>query len=347
MTTIPIAVLGLTALLATPLLAVAQDDPPAPRREAVLLEDVTCEARLYDVRDLAQRDAHDSTGPRLRLTVPGADDDEPPVANREAAREVVVTQLANVIRAFIEPPLEPGEAVQPVGSTHVVVNGRSEQHAWVEAFLARHRARGSKTVVLEAELYLVPAEIWGTLGLGDGPRVLDHGDESGLLARLQNAELDRMSAPRVAIRSFDHMQMSSLTHTSYIREFRVERVEIDGRQQAIADPVIDVVRDGIVLDGTAGELDAGVIAVDLGVDMTKLQRPIPTVECRLDGLPDVAPVKIQLPRVDRVEARVTARLTDGGRVVLGAPALDGRHPVLLVRASIVADDPAKPGAVRR
>ena len=321
-------------LLLAPLTLVSALSAQERTEPQVVLEDVTVEVRLYDVRDLAKRDGVEKrpAGPNLVLRNPEGEIES---ADFAFDRETVVKDLANVIRAFVEPPLDDEESVLAVGASHIVVSGRSAQHRWVETFLNRHRQGPPPTVDLEVELFMVPKARLGEIGLAKGTRIVEDGQEEALLTALRGDGIDRMSAPRIALRAFSHVSMSSLTQTSYIKDFEVETIEIDGKKQQIADPVIDVVRDGIVLEGTSGELEDGLLGVDLGITLMQLERPIPTFSTTL-GV-GTQPVTIQLPQVSKVEARLTARITDGGRVVLTAPLLDDRYPVLVVRSRLVVD----------
>jgi general secretion pathway protein D len=103
-----------------------------------------------------------------------------------------------------------------------------------------------------------------------------------------------------------------INQTAYVRDFDVEVAQA----AFIADPKVDVIQDGIVLDVQPIILnDRKYILLDLNPTVAELQRPIPTFTTSLAG--STLPVTVQLPNLTVTRFRTTAKIPDGGTVLLG------------------------------
>ena len=103
-----------------------------------------------------------------------------------------------------------------------------------------------------------------------------------------------------------------LNQITYVQDFDVEVA----LAAFIADPVIGVVSDGIVLDvrPTIAH-DRKYIMLELRPTVATLVRPLPEFTSSLAGL--TTPVTIQLPELQVSSANTTAVVPDGGTVVIG------------------------------
>ncbi len=120
-----------------------------------------------------------------------------------------------------------------------------------------------------------------------------------------------ITAPRLVIYNNTRASMSVLRHTSYIRDFDVEIAQA----AAVANPVVDVVRDGVVLDvRPVVSADRRFITMELRPTVMTLDLPIPTFTTTL-GVGQ--PVSIQLPSVTLQRVRTTVTMPDGGTLMLG------------------------------
>jgi type II secretory pathway component GspD/PulD (secretin)/tetratricopeptide (TPR) repeat protein len=162
-----------------------------------------------------------------------------------------------------------------------------------------------------------------TLGGGDGEL-----DNAGGLAvqytYLDDTELELIlravekrqrseiiTAPRLLVHNNTRANMSVLRHTSYIRDFEVEIAQ----SAAVANPVVDVVRDGVVLDvRPVVSSDRRYITMELRPTVMELQLPIPNFVTTL-GVGQ--PISIQLPRATLQQVRTTVTMPDGATVMLG------------------------------
>jgi hypothetical protein len=120
-----------------------------------------------------------------------------------------------------------------------------------------------------------------------------------------------------------------------------EVVYVHPGPQAIADPVIDVVREGTHCDLAGIEIEPGLYALDIEFERTEIERPIPTKEIQVTI--DSTPVTISQPTVLTSSLSSTVLLRDGAGVWFRVP--DGERELLvlvqmeLVPAPDAADEP--------
>ena len=120
-----------------------------------------------------------------------------------------------------------------------------------------------------------------------------------------------IASPRLLIYNNTRASMSVLRHKSYIRDFDVEIAQA----AAVANPVVDVVRDGVVLDvRPVVSSDRRFITMELRPTVMTLDLPIPTFTTTL-GVGQ--PVSIQLPSVNLQRVRTTVTMPDGATLMLG------------------------------
>jgi type II secretory pathway component GspD/PulD (secretin) len=100
--------------------------------------------------------------------------------------------------------------------------------------------------------------------------------------------------------------------TTYVRDFDVEVAQA----AFIADPKIDVVQDGLVLDVQPTILnDRKYIILNLTPTVAELERPIRTFTTSLAG--STLPVTLQLPNLTVTNFATTVTVPDGGTVLMG------------------------------
>jgi type II secretory pathway component GspD/PulD (secretin) len=103
-----------------------------------------------------------------------------------------------------------------------------------------------------------------------------------------------------------------INQTTYVRDFDVEVAQA----AFIADPKIDIIQDGIVLDVEPTiQHDRKYIILNLNPTVSELTRPIPTFTTSLAG--STLPVTLQLPRLTVTNFSTTVKVPDGGTVLLG------------------------------
>ncbi|QDU66668.1 hypothetical protein [Engelhardtia mirabilis] len=120
-----------------------------------------------------------------------------------------------------------------------------------------------------------------------------------------------VTAPRILIFNTARSHLSVLNQQAYVQDYDVEIAT----GASIADPIIAVVEEGVVLDvRPVVSADRRYITLELRPTVAELQRPIREITT---GLANLTPVTIQLPELDIQKVRTTVPLPDGGTVLLG------------------------------
>jgi type II secretory pathway component GspD/PulD (secretin) len=122
-----------------------------------------------------------------------------------------------------------------------------------------------------------------------------------------------LTAPRLTAFNTQRAHVTVQNQIAYIRDFEVEVAQT----AAIADPIVGVVQDGVILDVTPTvSNDRKWITLELRPTVATLVRPIPTIQTNL-GQAASTQVNIQLPELRLQGAETTVRVPDGGTVVIG------------------------------
>jgi hypothetical protein len=222
------------------------------------------------------------------------------------------------VTGFIRPPLRDDEGVAVLGQDKLVLLGRAEQHAWLEALIKR--ARETKESQIDVS--------FGVFGLTETsfeehffPILGDQGNEERTRAVLAGSDetdewLERvlidtdeqMSHPRLVARPMTRVKVGQSRQVTYIKDFDVEKA-------SVANPIIGIIRDGFETEVLAAFVDDSMIALDLLYSRQDLVRPIPTFKTTL-GVGQ--PVTIQLPEVRTTRLQQKLLIPDGGLAILCA-----------------------------
>ncbi len=165
-----------------------------------------------------------------------------------------------------------------------------------------------------------PGELDNSGGLALQYAFLDDTELEVILRAVQKTERSEIVvAPRLLVYNNTRAHMQALRHTSYIRDFDVEIAQA----AAVANPIVDVVNDGVVLDvRPVVSADRRFITMELRPTVMELQLPIPTFTTTLGT---GQPVSIQLPDVTLQSVRTTVTMPDGGTLLLGGMKLAERR----------------------
>lgn len=338
-----LARLGLLGLaFAAPLAAQAVDDArrvlpqPVPLGEPQPLGAPQAEATLeiYFVGDLIGAPQFEP----LPDLLGGADD--PMLAEErlawlegmEARRQRADTSLValeEVITAYIEPSWkEVGGDLRAVGYDSLVLLGTPPQHAWLTRFLETQRA-ATGFVHIEVQVYTVDHDALDSLGI-DGTRKLltDEAAVESLRRGIEQLGFEAfVSTPVVTYPRQDAM-VSVLNSMSYISGW--ELVIVEPGAQTVADPMVETVQEGVVIELRAVPLAPGYWSVDSSVVLSNLKRPIATEQVALgdgSGFAEVGlPVVVKVGLSSRIAVQA-----GGGAALLAYDQLDGRDVVVLLQ----------------
>ncbi|MCC7065808.1 MAG: hypothetical protein IT456_23575 [Planctomycetes bacterium] len=152
-----------------------------------------------------------------------------------------------------------------------------------------------------------------TGGLTAGWTWLDDTQVSMILRAVEKQQdVEMVNSQILSVLNRERGHVAVINQTAYVRDFDVEVAQA----AFIADPKVDVIQDGIVLDvQPVIQHDRKYIILNLNPTVAELTRPIPTFTTSLAG--STLPVTLQLPNLTVTNFSTTAKVPDGGTVLLG------------------------------
>ncbi|TDJ68655.1 MAG: hypothetical protein E2O39_12850 [Planctomycetota bacterium] len=299
--------------LSTPALVIAllaaQD---SGRRVPILATD---EAQTYEAKSLAPDTAlrlydvgHLTGHTRLRDLLAGFADTanrieiEGAIARLERLERLrtevrsTTDSLVATIREMISPPLQ--EDIQRVdhldrGSLALV--GTRVQHEWLAQFL--EAASGFNGLIdVQASIYVLEEGGLAELSQVRSGEVLSPAQVTALVGELELADVTAVTSPRVTTFPFQEAQLSIIEQVAYIKDYELKI--LPEQSVEIADPVIDVVNTGVIMQVRGVPLANHKLGIFASLEYSVLERPIRTIEMTLGAMGHQ--VTIQLPHVTRV-----------------------------------------------
>jgi type II secretory pathway component GspD/PulD (secretin) len=132
-----------------------------------------------------------------------------------------------------------------------------------------------------------------------------------LRAVSKSERVELVTSPRITVHNTARGNLSVLNQVAYVQDFNVEIAQA----ASIADPIVNVVQDGVVLDvRPVVSADRRFITLELRPTIANLRRPIREVVTTLGSQNSVT---IQLPEVEIQRVRTSIPMPDGGTVMLG------------------------------
>jgi type II secretory pathway component GspD/PulD (secretin) len=132
-----------------------------------------------------------------------------------------------------------------------------------------------------------------------------------LRAVSKSERVELVTSPRITVHNTARGNLSVLNQVAYVQDFDVEIAQA----ASIANPVVNVVQDGVVLDvRPVVSADRRFITLELRPTIANLKRPIREVVTTLGSQNSVT---IQLPEVEIQRVRTSIPMPDGGTVMLG------------------------------
>jgi type II secretory pathway component GspD/PulD (secretin) len=143
--------------------------------------------------------------------------------------------------------------------------------------------------------------------------------EMVLRAVSKSERVELVTAPRITLYNTARGNLSVVNEVAYVQDFNVEIAQ----GASIADPIVNVVRDGIVLDvRPVVSADRRFITLELRPTIATLVRPIREVSTTLGSQNSVT---IQLPEVNVQRVRTSIPMPDGGTVLLGGTKISDKQ----------------------
>ena len=135
--------------------------------------------------------------------------------------------------------------------------------------------------------------------------------EMVLRAVSKSERIELVTAPNILVFNTARSNLQVLNQLAYVQDYNVEIAT----GAAIADPIVQVVQDGVVLDvRPVISADRRFITLDLRPTVATLTRPIAEVAT---SLATSGTVTIQLPELELQRMRTVVSVPDGGTVLLG------------------------------
>ena len=133
-----------------------------------------------------------------------------------------------------------------------------------------------------------------------------------LRAVSKSERVELVTAPRVLVFNTARSNLTVMNQVAYVQDYDVEIAQ----GASIADPIISVVEDGVILDvRPVVSADRRFITLELRPTVAQLRRPIDTFNTTLGASGNT--VTIQLPELEISRVRTSVPMPDGGTVLLG------------------------------
>ena len=171
--------------------------------------------------------------------------------------------------------------------------------------------RGRTENIFDSSLSrIIGAEGGATVGFS----ILDDDLKIGMLLRAveRSQNITIVNAPRLTIYNRQRANLSIINQIAYVKDYDTEVAQT----AFIADPLIDIVQDGLTLDvRPTVSYDRKYVTIDLQPTVATVTRPMRTFTTALGGLSQ--PVEIEMPEVKVQSAASTVTVPDNGWVVIG------------------------------
>ncbi len=143
--------------------------------------------------------------------------------------------------------------------------------------------------------------------------LIDDTNLSLILRAVEKSQEGRvLQAPSVTVFNTQRANITLINQLTFIQDFDVEVAQT----AFIADPIIGIIQDGLVLDvQPTVSHDRKYITLQLRPTIANLVRPIPTFTTSLGAF--TTAVTIQIPELQVQRASTTVRVPDGGTLLLG------------------------------
>jgi type II secretory pathway component GspD/PulD (secretin)/tetratricopeptide (TPR) repeat protein len=133
-----------------------------------------------------------------------------------------------------------------------------------------------------------------------------------LTAVSKSERVELVTAPRILVFNTARSNLAVMNQVAYVQDFDVEIAQA----ASIADPIISVVEDGVILDvRPVVSADRRFVTLEVRPTVAELQRPIRTFVTSLGASGNS--VTIQLPEVEKSMIKTSIPMPDGGTVMLG------------------------------
>lgn len=328
-------------------LALAQE-PSKPAQEA--------SAQVYDVTDILRPPSAATTtmtvGARKGSKI--LTEDVPASAAAEATTEAqkqqllaaATSRLCERIRKLIDPPLASGELIQASGAGQVLLVAGPLRQAWLRDLLKRNRPQ-EQVLFVQTQWIDGPKGSFARMGIAPGgtATALEAKDADRFLALDKDSnDYHVFNAPRMLMQPLISSGAIMVGETrSYVKGYKL--VEVQPGDVKIADPEIESVEVGFVMQMQGVLLEGGKVALELDASNTSVADPVATKKITLD--PAITQeLIVAMPVIDTKAIHVKCTLASEGLLAFSSPVAghDDREFLILVRAHAQSVADLKAGA---
>jgi type II secretory pathway component GspD/PulD (secretin) len=123
--------------------------------------------------------------------------------------------------------------------------------------------------------------------------------------------VNTVTAPKLVVTNTQRANITVINHVAYVKDFDVEIAQA----AVIADPIVDVVREGVILDVRPTiSSDRRFVTLELRPTVATLVRPIRTFTTTLGT---GAAVTFEVPELRKQSLKTTVVMPDGSTLLLG------------------------------
>jgi hypothetical protein len=250
--------------------------------------------------------------------------------SRETCLQGTVEALTRGLKTHMSPPWDSKRNVMDhSGAGVLIVSATESQQLWIKKFLDHIRENGIEMLKVDTRLIQVPRGKLKSYGI-DPPvaSVETQATIDAILLRIaQDPASEIISSPSMGLKSLGNGTISVIQQIAYVKEWNVRAVVPE--RQMIADPVVDVIQEGLIMNVFATALPGGGHGIDLDLERTSIERPIPTRKIRIATEPEQE-VTVSSPEVTKVSLKSTFVLEEGTSVIFATAANDDEHDLLVV-----------------
>ncbi len=291
----------------------------------------TAELRVYDLEKLSGYQTVHELAAELESSANSASSEET-LARFQAfdrARknaETTTEHLVSTIRDLITPPLIPElHDVRHLEHGRIALFADFEQHAWIEGFLRAAEAFQG-LINLQATIYKLEGDQLAGLPGRDSGSVLTALGVEELLTDIRLLGIEEVTSPQIHTLPFQQARLSILSSTAYVKDF--ELTILPDLETEIADPVIDIIHSGLLLNFRGVPLADDQLGIFVDLELSKLDSPIPSADIVIGA--GRHEVTVQLPQVTRIHVEGHFEVQSGESLLLTAADPTGTSEILVL-----------------
>ncbi len=239
--------------------------------------------------------------------------------------------LLELLRERMQPPFVPGaQSLHNLQDGWIAFFGLESQHRWVSDFLSGTE-RFNGLIELRARILTLSPETYSGLDLPEHGQILGADEGADLLARIRSTDAQLVQAPRVIVQPFRKATLSITRQVAYVRDYELKVFAAEDLE--IADPIVDVVESGIVMDLRGLSLEGGKLGIHALVNYTALEEPIPSVQLHVGSSDHTVTIQRPVVRTIHVEGHFDIHPEETLALVSSDPET-GERVVVLLRAAL-------------